>query len=106
MNSGPNGEWFVTSPEFWSRITEPIIAWKLWYADGSTINSMQSTWDDAPSEGVQVLMVYHPSGHRNIIKGRDEYCLPSSAIGKLGLAIDLEEFHAIMALAMADEWRP
>jgi hypothetical protein len=35
-----------------------IIGWKLYYGDGLVLSSKQSTWADAPSDNVQVLIVY------------------------------------------------
>lgn len=33
--------------------------WRLYYADGSTVDSTQMNWEDAPRESVQVLIVFH-----------------------------------------------
>jgi hypothetical protein len=104
--SGPNGTWFATTPEFWGRIEMPIIGWQLWYADGSWFCSGSTRWMDAPEHGVQVLMVHHPNGYRTIVVGRDEYTLPGEFWSKFGLMIDEYEFNEIVALAMADRWRP
>lgn len=109
VNSGPNGEWFQTTPEFWERIKLPIIAWKIWISDGEFILSYDSStcnWDDAPVYNLQVLMVYHPQGRRTIIKGRDEYRLPGEKKSKFGLMIDLDFFHKIQERAILDSWRP
>ena len=39
-----------------------IVGWQLWYADGSSISSAESTWEDAPQSGVQVLKRYFENG--------------------------------------------
>ena len=104
--SGPNGAWFATDDAFWARVTQPIVAWKIWYAHGSQRDSTTCTWANAPKVGVQVLMVYHPGGRRTIVKGRDEYTLPGESESKLGLMIDREEFEQMQLDAIADSWRP
>lgn len=104
--SGPNGAWFATDAAFWARVRAPIIGFKLWYADGLTWCSADCPWVDAPREGVEVLMVYHPNGRRTIVKGRDEYTLPGESTSKLGLMIDRERFERMQWGALIDEWRP
>lgn len=37
---------------------QKVKGWKIWYADGSTFNSTQGSWHDAPGDGVQVVMLY------------------------------------------------
>ena len=34
-----------------------IIGWKIWYSD-KTVDSTQMTWEDAPADDVQYVMVY------------------------------------------------
>jgi hypothetical protein len=105
VNSGPHGAWFATTPDFWAQVRLPIVGWKLWYADGLTVTSQDVPWADAPRQGVEVLMVYHPNGYRTIVKGRDEYTFPGEAESKLGLEIDRGVFEAMQRAAMADSWR-
>lgn len=108
-NSGPNGEWMVTSPEWWARIRYPIIAFKIWYADGSTFGGTPDDWYLAPSDGVEVLVVYHPPGsptERVIVVAKDEYTLPGQPGSKLGLMINEVDFDRIRDAAIADTWRP
>ena len=38
----------------------PVKAWKIFYADGSTFDSSQGTWAEAPPFGVQAVVYYHP----------------------------------------------
>jgi len=38
-----------------------VVAWKIWYADSydiKTFSSAEGSWDEAPSEGVMVVMTY------------------------------------------------
>lgn len=108
MNSGFGGAWFATTPEWWASLqaaSGPIRGWKIWYADGSTADSSTFAWADAPATGVEVVMVYHDGGYRNIVRGRDEYTLPGESATKLGLEIPVERYREILDIAMADEWR-
>lgn len=41
----------------------PVVAWTVFYADGSTFTSAQGSWAEAPPFGVQAVVYYHsPSG--------------------------------------------
>jgi hypothetical protein len=104
--SGPGGEWLRTDEDFWKRVRLPIIGWRLWYADGSTTCSAECSWQDAPREGVQVLVVHHPENRRTIVKGRDEYVLPGETSSKLGLMIEREQFERMQGEAQTDPRRP
>lgn len=108
-NSGPNGEWWSTTPEFWARVAHPIVAFQIWYAGGSRFCGLPGDWSRAPRDGVEVLVVYHPEDapmERVIVAGRDEYTLPGQPGSKLGLLIADEAFYSLYASALADEWRP
>lgn len=35
-----------------------IVGWKIWYSNGSTFDSTQGAWLDAPNTGVAVVVVY------------------------------------------------
>lgn len=106
-NSGPNGEWLATTPEFWAGIERPVIAFQIWYADGSfVIGYSPFDWDCFACTDVQVVMLHHPEGARHIIAGKDEYTFPGAATSKLGLEIELAVFNTIQANAVSDEWRP
>jgi hypothetical protein len=105
--SGQHGEWIATTPEWWARVRYPIVAFRLWYADGSTFGGSPDDWRMAPVEGVQVLIVYHPHGsstRRVIVDGKDEYTLPGQQGSKLGAWCD--RFYTIQASAIADPWEP
>lgn len=55
----------------------PILAWKVWYDDGSVYRSTTHAWADLPDVGVQVVCYYHPDmngkDYRTLDMGRDEY---------------------------------
>lgn len=35
-----------------------VRGWKLFYGDGRTFSSNDGTWDDAPAQDVQIVVVY------------------------------------------------
>lgn len=57
---------------------KPILGWKIWYSN-TTFDSTQGSWEDAPTDDVQVVMVffdeYDPHGRptRLVMKGCDYY---------------------------------
>jgi hypothetical protein len=106
-NSGPNGEWRVTTPEYWAQLTRPILAVKVWYAEGpSLIVRTPSDWDRLPSEGVQCVILFHANDEKHIIQNFDEYAYPGASTTKLGLEIERAQFRAVLRAAVSDEWRP
>jgi hypothetical protein len=103
--SGAGGTWKSNVDAFPNML--PIIGWKIWFGDGTSVNSFDETWNDAPKENVQVVCYYHGKGYRTFSSGCDEYALPSiSSETKLGKLIPDEEFAIIKSRAMSDEWRP
>lgn len=36
-----------------------VAGWRLYYANGSVIDSNQSSWNDAPDDAVQILAVFY-----------------------------------------------
>ena len=47
-----------------------VVGWRLYYADGSTVDANQMPWPDAPREGVQVLVVFYDTFDNNGRPGR------------------------------------
>ena len=43
--------------EFWSEIQD-IAGWKIWYGDGTMACSKDISWQDAPDQNVQLVMLY------------------------------------------------
>lgn len=105
-NSGLGGAWFVTTAEYWKAVLRsgPILGWQIFYADGSVVNS-DTPWNEAPRTGVQCIMVHHPGGLRNIVRGRDEYTMPGKKQSKLGSEIDHERYMEICRHAISSTWR-
>lgn len=50
-----------------------VIGWRIWYADGTSISSRESSWEDAPDDGVLFVMVYRDGGYRMTMLGNDWY---------------------------------
>ena len=49
--------------------------WKLVYADGSTFSNKDGAWEDAPSDGVQLLMTWEPFWGRRCYQETDHYVI-------------------------------
>ena len=41
-----------------------LLGWKIWYDNGSAFSSLDGTWEDAPSDGVQVVVEFYPEGEK------------------------------------------
>jgi len=52
-----------------------LIGWKLYYDDGSVFASTHVLWQDAPSDGIQVLVEFYDDGTKKIHIERDYYIL-------------------------------
>lgn len=56
-----------------------VIGWKIWYGNGTTFSSRQGTWERAPDQDVQVVMVYYDKKDgqgrscRTVFCGDDKY---------------------------------
>lgn len=77
-----------------TEIIKPCQKWKIIYNDGHTITTADSqkySWDEAPSEYVQYLLLYD-DGHRKVINGIDEYELSEHSSKKTGFLLSSEEW--------------
>lgn len=103
-----------------------VDGWRLYYADGSTVDSRASSWADAPRGGVQVLVVFydeldsHGRPYRGLFHGSpgnagDYYWqfgagtaadVPAGAVVKDGLMMDPKaDWLAVYNRALGDyEW--
>lgn len=89
-------------PEYHAQLKE-MRGWRLYYGDGSTFDSADGSWDEAPVGNVQVLMLYlEPPLYRNQVVAADEYYLPGGSSAKYGLAISDEGFYRIQDRAVHD----
>ena len=108
-----------------------IIGWKLYYGDGSVVSSKEKEWTDAPSENVQVLIVYfaetyeiwrdtngdgvgdqlETENYRDMYFGYDYFWqfgngqsaqVPENAEVKLGKELEQSEWRAIYNQALED----
>ncbi len=69
--------------------------WAIYYADGSVYTDEDGAWPQAPSVGVQVLILRHGEDvHKRTIKtvvtGVDEYRLPGRKTVKYGSLMEPE----------------
>ena len=99
-----------------------IIGWKLWYGNGTTFSSLQGSWEKAPDQDVQVLMIYYDKKDgmgrscRRVFSGSDYYFKDGDNFGESFDDINLvkgvvkygkymkteEEFLVIQKIAMED----
>lgn len=91
-----------------------LVGWKLFYTDGSTITSAEMSFNDAPQNGIQVLIKYYKrekGGYsREVQNGLDLYVLYSDQAEQLDLPPDIKKgenltnqrFEELLALARAD----
>lgn len=102
-----------------------IAGWRLYYGDGTTLDSRESSWEDAPAENVQVLIRFHERLDKRGRPLREMYHgspgnagdyywqfgagtaaeVPEDADVKYGRMIDDTEFMAIYNRALGDyQW--
>lgn len=68
-----------------------IIAWKIFYGDGSTFSSKDGEWEDAPTTNIQVVMLYERwtdeqgRNKRRIMAGYDFYFKDGDTYGSYNL---------------------
>jgi hypothetical protein len=77
--------------------------WRLYYGDGSTFDSWEGSWEEAPSDNVQILMLYFEPPYKSQIAGWDDYELPPSSEKKYGKSIPEEHFYSIQHRAVVEE---
>lgn len=84
----------------------PIRAWRVFYADGSTFDSTQGTWAQAPPFGVQAVVYYEDPPNKGLAVGQDVYTLEGEDGRKIGLFMDDEGFYRIQDAAAASTMPP
>jgi len=83
----------------------PVKGWKVFYSDGSTFDSTQGTWAEAPPFGVTCVVWYHDPPYKTLDTGGVEgvvYYQSDEFAGtdvKLGLWVAGDSFYRIMDLA-------
>jgi hypothetical protein len=83
----------------------PVKAWRIFYADGSTFDSSQGAWADAPPFGLACVVWYHEppfktvdtGGTSGVVTFQSEEFAGSDV--KLGLWVDGESYYRVMDLA-------
>lgn len=52
-----------------------LIGWKLYYDNGSVLSSLEAKWEDAPPDGIQILVEFYDDGSKKLHIERDYYIL-------------------------------
>lgn len=84
----------------------PVLAWKVWYDDGSVYRSTTHAWADLPEIGLQLLCYYHADDYRTLEQGADEYRLwGTDGPVKLGRWMEDAAYSALCDAALNDPER-
>ncbi len=51
------------------------MKWNIWYDDGTQISSEDCSWQEAPVDGVLIVMEYLPDGKKMVHMGSDYYMM-------------------------------
>ena len=79
----------------------PILAWEIWYADGSVASSDEATWEAAPAKGVLAVIWWHVLPYRTHTWGIEPFKLPGSAHVKWGREIPDDEWESFRKMIQA-----
>lgn len=98
-----------------------VRLWRIYYGDGSTFDSNDGTWEEAPSENVQIVSLYEATSDaqgrptRYVFSGSDYYFKDGDMFGdsfndrtkvkgsvKYGLYLSDEDFDLIRISAFKD----
>ena len=80
----------------------PVVSWRIYYPD-SVFTSDDGSWDEAPNENVQIIMLFHePEPYRTVLMGEDEFRLTPESSVKYGKWMPDDEYFSLVALAMED----
>ena len=50
-----------------------LLGWRIYYDNGTTFSSVDGTWNEAPGDGVQVVVEYYDDESREVHLARDYY---------------------------------
>ncbi len=56
------------------------VSWKIWYDDSHVVSSEESSWEDAPEDGVLIVMEYFPDEKQMVHMGADYYMMRDDTI--------------------------
>jgi hypothetical protein len=74
----------------------------IFYDDGSVWRSWtDGDWQDAPAEGVQVVMLYHGGEYKTIIQGEDVFLIDGESAEKSGRWMRDDDYAALVEQALA-----
>jgi hypothetical protein len=57
-----------------------VANWLIFYDNGHKFSSEDGSWEDAPNEGVQVVVVLHLNQKPEILRGADYYACTDGSI--------------------------
>ena len=52
-----------------------LVDWKIYYDSGAVFSSHNGKWEDAPGDGIQVLVEFYDDGTRKLHYEKDYYIL-------------------------------
>lgn len=75
------------------------VGWRIYYTDGSKVDSAQSIWAAAPGTNVQAVLVFMDvRPYKNIYMGQEEYVIPGETVTKkTGKAMNLNAWNSFIA---------
>jgi len=79
--------------------------WKIYYSDGSTFSSNNGTWEEAPDQDVQVVILYYPRKDRlgrptrSLMSGADYYFRTSHGFSK-----SFDDFSLVIGVVKFGKW--
>jgi len=91
---------------------DSIVGWVVWYEDGARYCSLDTSPEQLPPRGVQVMRVWYTrddgkEGFWSATYTRDEYPVPGSEVIVRGDWTDMLNHDQIFALAIKDcSWPP
>jgi len=69
----------------------PLLRWRLYYADGSTFDNMQGTWEEAPQMGIIAAVTADETKGRLVYHKMDFYYKVGEHFGCSDLVFDLAQ---------------
>jgi hypothetical protein len=83
------------------------LRFRIYYGDGSVWTWEDGSWNKAPSDNVQVVMIDRgPPDYREIVQGVDKYRIPELGRSvKYGKQMDGRKYRALVNRAMSEMFR-
>jgi len=87
-----------------------VIGWKVWYGDESVVTSRESSWEQAPDQDVQVVMLYFDwkdsqgRPRRQIFSGCDYYFCDGNWTVPSNWADSFTDFSVVKGICKYGKW--